>query len=54
LLQDSIRAIRIAAAELFISLPPNRIPSAYYDAYVKAKAELMGISCINRISRWVV
>ena len=40
LLQDSIRLIRIAAAELFISLPPNQIPTAYYDAYVKAKAEL--------------
>ena len=40
LLQDSIRAIRIAAAELFISFPSNQIPSTYYDAFVKAKTEL--------------
>jgi tetratricopeptide (TPR) repeat protein len=40
LLQDSVRAIRIAAADLFISLPPNQIPTAYYDAYIKAKTEL--------------
>ena len=40
LLQDSIRAIRIAAADLFVSFPANQIPPAYYDAYVKAKTEL--------------
>ncbi len=40
LLQDSIRAIRIGAADLFISLPANQIPTAYYDAFVKAKTEL--------------
>jgi len=40
LLQDSIRAIRIAAADLFISFPANQIPTAYYDAFVKAKTEL--------------
>ena len=40
LLQDSIRAIRIAAADLFISIPANQIPAAYYDAYVRAKTEL--------------
>jgi tetratricopeptide (TPR) repeat protein len=42
LLQDSVRAIRIAAADLFISLPVNQIPTVYYDAYNKAKAELDG------------
>ena len=42
LLQDSIRAIRIAAADLLVSLPANQIPTAYYDAYTKAKAELDG------------
>jgi len=40
LLQDSIRAIRIAAAELFIAFPANQIPPAYYDAFIKAKTEL--------------
>jgi tetratricopeptide (TPR) repeat protein len=40
MLQDSIRAIRIAAADLFVSLPPSQIPTAYYDGYTKAKAEL--------------
>ncbi len=40
LLQDSIRAIRIAAADLFISLQANQIPTTYYDAFNKAKTEL--------------
>jgi tetratricopeptide (TPR) repeat protein len=40
LLQDSTRAIRIAAADLFVSLPANQIPANYYDAYIKAKTEL--------------
>ncbi len=42
LLQDSVRAIRIAAADLFVTLPANQIPTAYYDAFVKAKSELDG------------
>jgi predicted CXXCH cytochrome family protein len=40
MLQDSIRAIRITAADLFISLPSNQIPTTYYEAYIKAKTEL--------------
>ena len=40
LLQDSVRAIRIAAADLFVTLPANQIPTAFYDAYTKAKSEL--------------
>lgn len=42
MLSDQVRAVRIAAAELYISLPANQIPQNFYAAYVKAKAELDG------------
>jgi predicted CXXCH cytochrome family protein len=40
LLNDSVRAVRTAAADLFITIPANQIPSNFYDAFVKAKTEL--------------
>jgi tetratricopeptide (TPR) repeat protein len=40
LLQDKVRAVRIAAADLFLAIPANQIPSAFYDSFVKAKTEL--------------
>ena len=40
LLQDSIRAVRIAAAELYLPLPSNQVPPDYYNAFIKAKSEL--------------
>jgi tetratricopeptide (TPR) repeat protein len=40
LLSDKVRAVRIAAADLFISIPSNQIPQENFDAFTKAKAEL--------------
>jgi tetratricopeptide (TPR) repeat protein len=40
LLKDSVRAVRIAAAELFTSVPENQIPQAYLSSFYNAKAEL--------------
>jgi predicted CXXCH cytochrome family protein len=40
LLQDKVRAVRIAAADLFLAFPAGQIPPAFYDAFVKAKTEL--------------
>ncbi len=42
LLQDKVRAVRIAAAELYVTIPANRIPPGDYNAFVKAKTELDG------------
>src|SRR5205823_3898451 len=42
MLNDPVKSVRIAAAELYISLPPNQIPQSFYSAYVNAKAELDG------------
>lgn len=41
LLNDKVRAVRIAAADLFSALPKAEIPSAYFSAYTNANAELM-------------
>ncbi|MCO5236027.1 MAG: tetratricopeptide repeat protein [Chitinophagaceae bacterium] len=41
LLDDKVRAVRIAAADLFSSIPRQEIPSAYASSYTKANAELM-------------
>ena len=40
LLTDSARAVRIAAAELYLSLPQNQMPAEYSAAFVGAKSEL--------------
>jgi predicted CXXCH cytochrome family protein len=40
LLQDSSRAVRIAAADLFLTVPAGQIPPEYSNAYLKAKSEL--------------
>lgn len=40
LLQDPVRAVRIAAAELFITIPAAAISPAAFDAFAKAKADL--------------
>jgi len=40
LLQDSVRAVRIAAADLYLTIPANDIPPENAAAFQKAKAEL--------------
>ncbi|MEN9686178.1 MAG: hypothetical protein RLZZ28_1964 [Bacteroidota bacterium] len=40
LLTDAVRAVRIAAADLYITIAPAQIPAGIYDAYANAKAEL--------------
>ncbi|KAA9036081.1 hypothetical protein FW778_19495 [Ginsengibacter hankyongi] len=39
-LTDNVRAVRIAAADLFITIPSSQIPPAYYTAFTKARNEL--------------
>lgn len=39
-LNDKVRAVRIAAADLFSTVPKEDIPSAYYTAYTNASTEL--------------
>ncbi|HXD76947.1 MAG TPA: tetratricopeptide repeat protein [Puia sp.] len=39
-LSDKVRAVRIAAADLYISVPPERVPSVYSGAFASAKTEL--------------
>ena len=40
LLQDPVRAVRIAAADLYISIPPSQIMPGAYVSFTKAKADL--------------
>jgi predicted CXXCH cytochrome family protein len=40
LLKDDIRAVRIAAADLFLTIPENQIPPDYAKDFVRAKSEL--------------
>jgi tetratricopeptide (TPR) repeat protein len=40
LLQDSVRAVRIAAAGLYLLLPADQIPAEYAEAFGRAKTEL--------------
>ena len=40
LLSDKVRAVRIAAADLYISIPSNQIPSNYSKAFALAQIEL--------------
>jgi len=40
LLKDDIRAVRIAAADLFLTMPENQIPPDYSKDFAKAKSEL--------------
>ncbi len=40
LLRDEVRAIRIGAANLFMNVPAQQMPSELFDAFSKAKAEL--------------
>jgi tetratricopeptide (TPR) repeat protein len=40
LLKDKVRAVRIAAADLFTDVPTEQIPQEYQEAYVTAKSEL--------------
>ena len=39
LLQDPVRAVRIAAAELFMTIPPREVPPSLSAAFSNAKAE---------------
>ena len=39
-LSDPVKAVRIAAADLFITIPSTQIPSSYYTAFTQAKSEL--------------
>ena len=39
-LSDKVRAVRIAAADLYITIPPAQVPPSYYTAFTKAKNEL--------------
>jgi tetratricopeptide (TPR) repeat protein len=41
LLSDKVRAVRIAAADLFVSFPKDQIPSQYSKAYETAHTELI-------------
>jgi len=40
LLNDKVRAVRIAAADLFTNIPKENIPSSFSTAYIRATAEL--------------
>lgn len=40
LLNDKVRAVRIAAADLFSAVPKEKIPLAYHNAFANASAEL--------------
>jgi len=40
LLQDSVRAVRIAAADLYLRIPVSQIPTEYFAAFQKSKSEL--------------
>jgi tetratricopeptide (TPR) repeat protein len=40
LLQDVVRSVRIAAADLFLETPSAQMPQGVYDAFSKAKGEL--------------
>ncbi len=40
LLSDKVRAVRIAAADLYLDVPSNQIPSEYFQAFTAAKNEL--------------
>jgi tetratricopeptide (TPR) repeat protein len=41
LLQDKVRAVRIAAADAFLSVRPDAIPIAYRESFTAAKQELV-------------
>jgi tetratricopeptide (TPR) repeat protein len=40
LLSDKVRAVRLAAADLYIDIPAQQFPAEHYQAFTKAKAEL--------------
>lgn len=40
LLSDNVRAVRIAAADLLITVPSSQVPPSYYAAFTKARSEL--------------
>ena len=40
LLSDKVRAVRIAAADLYITIPSNQIPANYSKSFVEAQMEL--------------
>lgn len=40
LLSDKVRAVRIAAANLFLDVPSQQIPTTHFEAFTKAKNEL--------------
>jgi tetratricopeptide (TPR) repeat protein len=40
LLSDKVRAVRIAAADLYLDIPQNQIPQEHFQAYTNAKSEL--------------
>lgn len=40
LLSDNVRAVRIAAADLLIAVPPSQVPPSYHAEFVAAKNEL--------------
>jgi predicted CXXCH cytochrome family protein len=40
LLSDKVRAVRIAAANLFLDIPQNQIPPQYFEPFSNAKKEL--------------
>lgn len=42
LLNDQVRAVRVAAADLFLTIPPNLLPSDQAPAFTVAKKELIG------------
>lgn len=43
LLNDKVRVVRIAAADLFTSFPKENIPIAYYQSYNQANNELVSV-----------
>ena len=40
LLNDKVKAVRIAAADILLQLPASEMPAEYYEAFTKAKGEL--------------
>jgi predicted CXXCH cytochrome family protein len=40
LLSDKVRAVRIAAADLYLDVPSNQMPAEYFPAFTAAKQEL--------------
>ena len=53
LLSDKVRAVRIAAADLYITIPAKEIPSQYSQAFSAARNELQNyLTLPGRFFSW--